>query len=171
MADELQLEHTATGRTIYVTIENSVPQIWNGSALVTRVVANWATYKVAQTETPAGGYLYLADFPAGITTPDAYTITFREQVGGDAVITDPKLVAKILLWDGKEEISLASNVDSTATETISILKALELIYAHLSGKTVKADGHTDFYAPDDSTALLRVTHDLAGTRSEGGQLL
>ena len=165
MADELQLRHTATGSTIYSTITDQAGLMWNGSAEVALVVADWSTYGIDAPETPAGSYRYKADFPAGITTPGARTIDFYERIGATREITDPLLASMPILWDGGKEISLAANVDSTATETISIPEALEALLAIAGGKAAVAGGTVTFRKRDGSTASVAVTYDAAGNRT------
>ena len=165
MADELQLRHTATGSTIYSTITDQAGLMWNGSAEVALVVADWSTYGIATAETPAGSYRYKADFPAGITTAGARTIDFYERIGGSREITDPLLTSKPILWDGAKEISLAANVDSTATETITIPEALEALLAIAGGKAAVGSGTVTYRKRDGITANVAVTHDAAGNRT------
>lgn len=47
-----------TGSTLSATRRNAAGLYWNGSAYEAFVVANWASYEVPLTETPAGGYVY-----------------------------------------------------------------------------------------------------------------
>ena len=89
MANEIQFRGPRTGDTLYAVIRRqSDAKMWNGSAFETLVVANWATYDIALTETPASSYLYLADWPAGISAAAAYQITIFNQAGVTPATTD-----------------------------------------------------------------------------------
>ncbi len=165
MSDELQLKHTATARAIYVTSTNEAGKMWNGSAEVTIVVANWSTYGIVATETPAGSYRYKADFPAGITTAGVRTMDFYEQIGGSREIADPLLDSKPLLWDGGKEVSLVVNVDSTATETLTIPEVLEVLLALAVGKASVSGNTVTYKKRDGSTGIVAVTYDALGNRT------
>jgi hypothetical protein len=101
MANEINYRHDATGVTLYAIRRNAAGQIWNGSSYVTQVNASWATYAIALTETPAGGYLYLAD--AADAAGDAVEI--YRQAGATPAITDVLVAAGSI--PGLEEDMLA----------------------------------------------------------------
>lgn len=108
MANELQLDRTFTGESLYAIITNSASQIWNGVEFVTPTPVNWSTYAVMMTEVDGTGY-YKADFPAGIVTAGEYGISIRKQLGGAPFPTDTLVGEGSLYWTGTEEEVLNTN--------------------------------------------------------------
>jgi hypothetical protein len=103
MGAELQFEHVTTGATLYAIIMDSDGDVWTGSAFGPRVVADWATYAVALAETPSGGYHYEGDMPAAIGDPGIYDYLVCQQVGASPAISDPRVGAGQVVWDGSAE--------------------------------------------------------------------
>ena len=89
MAGELQFRHSATGATLYAVIRSHITGqvvVQADGSLETQVNANWGTYDITLTETPAGGYYYVGDMPAassGLYVGEVYL-----QVGGAPATTD-----------------------------------------------------------------------------------
>lgn len=75
------------GQTVYVFIWNALGQIWNGSAFVTYVEANWATYAITATE-QAGSGSYFATIPVGITAAGTYSWAAYIQLAGSPAALD-----------------------------------------------------------------------------------
>ena len=67
MSNEISWRETGTGATVYCTIRSGARTYWNGSVLEALTVANWTTYAVSMTETPAAGYFYVGNWPAALT--------------------------------------------------------------------------------------------------------
>jgi hypothetical protein len=102
MASEIRYRHDTTGKTLYGLLFNTSGQVWSvaGAAWATFSVANFANYVIALTETPAGGYRYIADMPAVGATAAWYSFEFYEQVGASAAITDTLLSVFQAWWTG-----------------------------------------------------------------------
>ena len=103
MADFPPYRHTATGSTLYITINNASGHYWDavaGSYDNPMVVAQWANYDIVATETPAGSYQYIAAVPAALTADALVYVTYYDQAGGAAAITDTVLSREIYWWDG-----------------------------------------------------------------------
>ena len=120
MANEISWRDTATGDTLYATVRNAANQYWDvgAGAFETLVPASWDDYDIVMTETPAGGYTYVATFPAGITTAGFYYVTIYKQAGGSPALTDDVLASGTTNWDGSAEDTLetiSDQIDGTAT--------------------------------------------------------
>jgi hypothetical protein len=107
MANEVAYRHSATGATLYFTIRRSSVSrtMWNTSGtpnFETLAVANWASYAIAMTETPAGGYLYRGTFPAvgGNMTSSYFEVDVFVQAGGSPAISDSLVDRQIGYWTG-----------------------------------------------------------------------
>lgn len=155
MANEIYLYDPTSSETLYATVQNSTAQMWNGSAWETLVVANWTTYDIAMTETPASSYNYVATFPTAIAS-GYYTIAIYRQAGASPAITDERLkayqynnavVPASLAWSGAAaiytpatlysalKIIFGANSSSGATDNQTLIKnALKsgglMVYQH-----------------------------------------
>lgn len=79
-----------TGWTVYTKIADANGNVWNGTAYVAYLVANWATYATATPETPAGSGTYVCQFP--LSSPAGYyTWIHYKQAGGSPASTDPEV--------------------------------------------------------------------------------
>ena len=168
MASELYHRHSGTGDTLYAVITSAARTVWNGSAFVSFVVANWATYDVAMAESPASSYRYIATMPAGITASGDYKIEVYEQAGGSPAITDTLLATYVLHWTGAAMFDLQSwEVDSTGDETLGVAKALEVILAMLGGVASynESTGVWTIKGRDDTTTIMQITITDEGTRT------
>jgi len=169
MSSELQFRNTVTGDTVY-SIVQALDATWanmTSSALESFLVANWTKYKIALTETPAGSYLYIGDFPGWITTPGTYFFLPFKQLGGSAAITDDVLVQEpgVIGWDGTKEVPVAwSSVmaDLTAgapSSTCTALTAINYIFEAWRNRTVTdisgATKYVTLYKDDGVTSLTK----------------
>ena len=85
----LGTEYT-TNKHLYAIFRNSSGLIWNGSSLVTMVVANWATYAVDLDEEPGSGNWYQVVVP--ILPDGVYDGSYIfERVTGTPLTTDPPI--------------------------------------------------------------------------------
>jgi hypothetical protein len=110
MANELSVRYHTTGLTFYGTIRSAAARtMWNGSALEALTVANWATYDIALTETPAGSYFYVGDWPALLTTVGWYWLDLYVQVGGAPAINDTPVESQLLYWNGTAALPWAAD--------------------------------------------------------------
>ncbi len=159
MANEIQYRHTATGENLYITIRNADGQYWNGSAFEAFVVGNWDDYDITLAETPAGGYRYEADFPAGISGEGNYSIDAYKRAGASPAISDELLASCEFAWDGTSEVILPGLAD--------VIDA-ELTTTHGSGSWSTGAGFGDVEVDHNygGTDSLRYTHNAAGV--DGG---
>lgn len=99
MSNEINYKYISTGQTIYFTLElYSSGAIWNGLSLVTMVVADWGNYAMPLTETPAGGYRYIASMPS--ISAGSYIARIYLQSGASPAITDTELALGEINWNG-----------------------------------------------------------------------
>jgi len=59
-------------------------------------VVNWANYLLALNETPAGGYAYVGDWPAALTTPGWYFVDIYRGTAIDSALA----ATQFGYWDG-----------------------------------------------------------------------
>ena len=105
MANEVSHRHTATGDTLYFTIRNTARQMWNTGGtpnFETLTVANWTSYKVSMSESPASSYFFAGTFPAisGNMVAGWYWVDVFKQAGGSAAIGDAMQANFFGYWDG-----------------------------------------------------------------------
>jgi hypothetical protein len=103
MAAELSFRHTATGSTMKATIRKPLTTGGKIQMCVTATgafedltVANWATYIITMTETPASSYGYVGTWPAGLTTVGWYIVDFYD----GATIAGTLAGTLLGYWDG-----------------------------------------------------------------------
>ena len=157
MANELRYRHEQTGETLYAVVVNDdsasadCGKYWNGSAFEACTVANWGDYDIALTETPAGSYRYVGDFPGG--DPGIYTILVFVRGGGSPAISDRLAAEATVVWTG----SVVQPAE----------KAMEAILAVVAGVSTytASTGVATFKKQDGSTTGVSVTVSDVGTRS------
>lgn len=101
MANELAFRYGGTGNNLYAVIRSRAgDKVWDTTTetFVTQVVADWANYAIAMVESPAGGYLYYASFPA--VTYGVYGIEVYERAGETAAIDDALRWVGQCYWSG-----------------------------------------------------------------------
>jgi hypothetical protein len=98
MANEIGILHDQIGETLYAVVHNGSGQCYAGVTPEARTVANWATYKIALTETPASSYFYVGTFPA--VASGFYFLDIYIQGGGAAAIGDFRVGTILAHWDG-----------------------------------------------------------------------
>ncbi len=164
---------TATGLliagTVRATLENTICSAYNardaadGSAYAlyngsvvgpALVVCRGCLFSSSKTHASADEY-DLFEFASGANTVSGCEYDIGKTYGG---LTD------------LDRLLAGANVDSTATETISIPKALEAILAHMTGKSGSGSGYTEYLGRDDATSIVKVYHDATGVRSQGADI-
>ena len=102
MANEVSWRHTATGKTVYVTIRSAARQMWYTVTpeLEALTVAHWADYDVALTESPADSYFYVGTWPAGLATAGWYWVDVYEQAAASPAIDDTIIGLIVGYWNG-----------------------------------------------------------------------
>lgn len=105
MADTLITASPGTGLTVYLQLFTGTT-VWNGTAFVSVVTANWTTYAVAMPETPAGFGQYVLDVaalaaahPSAIVAGD-YSWRIFLQSGASPASTDGGLGGGTAYWSG-----------------------------------------------------------------------
>lgn len=100
MAGEFYCRAAVTGETVYA-IQKKFGDltVWNGSAFVTFVNANLATYVQALTETPAASYIYRGDYDAGLPA-GTFVIEYYQQVGASPALEDALIGVETRIYDG-----------------------------------------------------------------------
>lgn len=98
------IAYDTTGGTVYFIILDASGQARNGSAFEALNPANWTTYDIAATE-GAGG-VYLADCPA--LAAGAYNYVAYRQAGANPATSDVRVSTGSFVWDGSDEITLAT---------------------------------------------------------------
>ncbi|SIN70076.1 hypothetical protein SAMN05444166_0232 [Singulisphaera sp. GP187] len=93
----LRLRHP-TGANLYAQIEGG-GGVWNGTAYVAFVNADWATYATLVTETPAGSGRYVCQFPTA-SPPGNYSWSIYLRAGGSAALGDVAIGQGDGYWDG-----------------------------------------------------------------------
>lgn len=153
MATFPTLRHDGTGKTLYAVLNDASGQYWDTTgtpAFETFVVADWANYDTAASETPASSYQYQVTVPATLTSNAYVYITYYEQAGGSVAITDPVVATGVYWWDGAT--AREAPVDASGAGSI------EFTY------TVYQDDDT---TPIEGVAVY-VTSDLAGANIVAG---
>ena len=100
MANEISLRHSATGENLYFTVRSLACTYWNGSSLETLVVAYWANYDIALSESPASSYFFTGDWPSGLSTAGWYWLDIFKRAGGSPAIGDAIQASYFGYWDG-----------------------------------------------------------------------
>ena len=101
MANELQLAHGATGRTIYAVVRNHTSGfLWStvGPAFEVFTSGNWANYAISLVEQGVTGY-YVGNMPSAIPA-GVYGVEAREQLGGSPTQLDARVAAGDVHWTG-----------------------------------------------------------------------
>jgi hypothetical protein len=116
LANELDISYPYTA-TLYAVIRKvSDGTVWNGTAFVTFVNGDIASYDVALTS--QGGDYYAANMPAAITA-GTYRIQYYDQAGGTPAITDEQLDSETFYWDGT---AVSGTPESDYLSSLSRLK-------------------------------------------------
>lgn len=157
MASELRAAGSQ-GLTVRARIINAAAKVWNGSAFVTYVAGDIATYAVTMTEQGSSG-VYIGDFPIGVTSPGHYEyFSYALQAPPDLAETDPIIGTGSLEWDGSTEISSDAIIPGTMsgsewyTYVLQVLKRTDKeteVFA--STKDIIDDMRRRILFPDDET--------------------
>lgn len=99
MADTTLRLPFVAGNTIYTQIRNETNAIWNGTAYVSYVLANWGTYAVSTPDTPTGAGFYVAQFPTSSAAGNYSWIQYL-QAGGSPAASDVAIGSGGDYWDG-----------------------------------------------------------------------
>ena len=100
-----------TGSTLYARIINRAGQWWQGAIFENYASVDYASYVIPLTEQGASG-VFVADFPAGITTAGVYEYYVHLQSGGSPAEGDAVTVAGRIEWSGTA--SVQANADAMA---------------------------------------------------------
>jgi hypothetical protein len=107
MANEIVVRNSSTGVLLYATIRNTSNQYWGGvessAAWETLVPGGWGDYAIDLAEVVAGGYLFAANFPAGIAAGHYFVDVF-EYSSSAPLITDTLVGTISLDWSGAARV-------------------------------------------------------------------
>jgi hypothetical protein len=112
VANELQVRHSLSGRTVKFLLWNTTAQLWNGTAFVAYATANLATYAIAATEQGTASRRYVATMPAvpaGVYYAEAF-----DQAGASLAETDQLLGAESIHWTGTAVLALGMVLPANA---------------------------------------------------------
>jgi hypothetical protein len=104
LANELQVRHSLSGRTVKFLLWNTIAQVWNGTAFVAYATANLASYGIAATEQGTASRRYVATMPAvpaGVYFAEAF-----DQSGASLAESDQLLGAETIHWTGTAVLAL-----------------------------------------------------------------
>lgn len=131
--------------TLYARIINRAGLWWNGTTFEAYSTANYGTYDVAMTEQGDSG-VYVADFPAGITTGGTYEVYVHLQAGGSPAEGDLIVSTGRVDWTG-------TAIASTST---SAMVASDFLAYILRKGFKRTDKNTELYeAMTDAVQKMR----------------
>lgn len=99
MADQIQVQHSASGANLYALVRNSEGLVWDGADFVPYATADLATYALAMTEQGVASAFYTCDFP--IVPVGLYTVTVF--VGASPAEGDTPVTSQSLEWSEDEQ--------------------------------------------------------------------
>lgn len=97
-----------SGSTLYARICNSSGNYWNGTAFEAYDAPSYGDYDVAMTEQGASG-VFVATFPAGITSAGTYEYFVHLQAGGSPAEGDLVANTGRVDWSGSASITASSS--------------------------------------------------------------
>jgi hypothetical protein len=112
VANELQVRHSQTGRTVKFLLWNATAQLWNGTAFVAYATANLAASAIVATEQGTASRRYVATMPAvpaGVYYAEAF-----DQAGAGLAETDQFLGAETVHWTGTAVLALGMVLPANA---------------------------------------------------------
>lgn len=95
----------STSPFIYRVIVDRFGNVWNGTAFVSLVAANWYQYCDYLIEATPGSYLYSTPVPLNLPAGD-YKVTLFTQSGAGPALSDTKIETQNLAWDGTQTIQI-----------------------------------------------------------------
>jgi len=120
MAGEIQASYS-TGKTVYCLIRDRTGNIWNGSAFVSYLTANYSLYVVSLTEQGSASGYYAGTFPASAVA-GIYNITAKNQSGGSPLETDATIAVGDLNWNGSATLPLSDLATSGQIGQVAPIK-------------------------------------------------
>ena len=173
MANELFLRNIASQNMYAVVWQGN--QVWNGSAFVAPVAANWNTYAIALSEVTIAGAAsrYVGNFPNIGSTPALCFVETYTRAGGSPAVSDSPFGDPLnFYWDGSQEVGPHNaklslhGLDPVVCDTMSLPKMVGVIFAGVAGVISNAGTGTETYkGPDGTTTRFSVTIDASGNRS------
>lgn len=158
MSGEIHWRGLVTGVTNYYTLRAArgadINRYWDTTgtpALVDLTTANWANYKIALAESPAGSYLYVGTWPATLTTVGWYYADIYRQSGAGAAIADVLVGSFLGYWDGTSYKIAGSDVQEVKGIAQSAGDIVGLIGAIGSGTGAALN-----FAPDSDNATTAI---------------
>jgi hypothetical protein len=121
MADTLQVQHTASGATLYALIRDADGAVWNGLAFEAYLTANLSNYDIALTEQGTASRYYTAAMPA--LAAGRYSVVVFVQAGGAPAETDTVAATGLGEWDGTRFTRLGAPAGVSVSADIAAMKA------------------------------------------------
>lgn len=125
MANEIQFNGPGPLRNCYFTVHNRTGSIWNTSggtgAFEAFVSGNWTDYAISTTEQGISNF-YAGNFPSA-AIPGVYSIDARQQLGGAAAQTDPRVAGGDYQWNGTVTLPLS---DLATSGQIGLMQPLRI---------------------------------------------
>jgi len=118
MSLELRIIGPTAGTTVRAVISrDSDEKVWSvsTSAWVTRVNADYATYGVTMTETPASSTIFLGDMPSGIATGTRCHVDYYD-AGATLTFNDVLLGGEDIYPDGTSPAAASSDMLASLAE-------------------------------------------------------
>ena len=117
-AQNFGFRHSATGKTLYLTVRGETPsvdhfQLWNQAlaAFEAQDNANWTATKYCcpLSENPASGYMYTLVFPS-VTAGRVYMVDVYEQAGASPALSDTLVASFLGVMGASKFLILAADV-------------------------------------------------------------
>lgn len=163
MAESIQVQHTASGATVYVLIRNSAGAVWNGAAFETYLTANLGTYAVSLTEQGTASRFYAGAVP-GLSL-GLYTFVAFVRAGGSPAETDTVIGSGDVDWSGTAfagiSVTVPDSIPADGTRP-SVGQAAYMLTQFMLERAVSATTVT-VKKVDGSTSLFTLTLDSATT--------
>lgn len=123
MAEQIQIQHSVSGATLYALIRNSAGEVWddNASAFVPYATADLDDYDLPMTEQGTASRYYAVDMPLAIGTGQ-YSIAAFDQAGGSPAEADTVVGGGDAEWSADEQrfgVSIPLDTAVTSASTIN----------------------------------------------------
>ena len=114
MAGEIQVQHGATGKTLYAIVRNSTASVWQTttSTFVAYATVNLANYDIAMTEQGTASRYYAGDFPAAAAGD--YSVVIFDRGGAAPAESDKVVGVGMVRWTGSAVLALGVSLPAAA---------------------------------------------------------
>jgi hypothetical protein len=103
MSNEIVHRYDGTGAALYAVLSGLDGQHWNTATpgMEAYDKDNWTDYDVALTESPASGYVYVADIPTNFPI-GRFVLRIFDRSDASPALTDMCVFEREVWWDGKQ---------------------------------------------------------------------